>query len=149
MGGLISISRPNMLLLSLLIPFLTFTIKVTTAKEDTWLLLHWRVTRKALELPVLFSFSFSSVFLEGLTKVIWVISFYFCFRSVWSIWDLLTWFSYAFKSRALEITGMADISDSISNLALQQLKNILSPILQCIWAPNLLRKWLTMSDSYQ
>ena len=97
MGGLISISRPNMLLLSLLIPFLTFTIKVTTAKEDTWLLLHWRVTWKALELPVLLSFSFSSVFLDGLTKVIWVISFYFCFRSVWSIWDLLTWFSICFQ----------------------------------------------------
>ena len=59
------------------------------------------VTQKALQLPVLFlffSFFFSSLFLDGLTKAVCVFFFYCCFKCMWPISDLLTWYTIHFNT---------------------------------------------------
>ena len=61
-------------------------------------LLRLSVTPKALQLSFYFFFSFSSVLLDGLTKVICVFFFYFSFRIMWPISDLLTSYAVCFQA---------------------------------------------------
>ena len=53
---------------------------------------------KLLQLSFYFFFSFSSVLLDGLTKVICVFFFYFSFRIMWPISDLLTSYAVCFQA---------------------------------------------------
>lgn len=51
---------------------------------------------------MLFFSSFSSVFLDRLTRVVCVFLYYFCSMRVWLISDLLTWYSTCFQACTLE-----------------------------------------------
>ena len=64
--------------------FIAFTCNAKNF-EIAFLILRLRVTQNALQLPFFFSalFFFSTVFLDGLTKVFCVFSVSYCFRHVW------------------------------------------------------------------
>ena len=78
--------------------------------------------RKALQLPCYFFFSFLSVFLDELVKVVYEVFFYCFFRHVWLISDLLKWYVVCFHSMCFSHTKDLSKHAEFCTLTLQTLK---------------------------
>lgn len=95
------------------------TVSLFTPVSVHWLL-HLRVTQKTLQLPFFFfCFSFLSLSLDGLAKVVGIFFFYYSFKRLWPGSVLLIWHAVWFQA-----TSSRDSTESIWNLAFQPLKTL-------------------------
>lgn len=106
------------------------TVSLFTPVSVHWLL-HLRVMQKTLQLPFFFfCFSFLSLSLDGLAKVVGIFFFYYSFKRLWPGSVLLIWHAVWFQATSsrdwIESIWIEKLNwtESIWDLAFQPLKTL-------------------------
>ena len=116
----------------------TFTYNAKCSSIAFVSFLRFPVTQNALKLPFFFFFSFFilSVPSDGLTKAVFLYFNYFWFMCVWPISDLITWYALCFQAFQKKNSNGGFKQDCVE-FCFPNTKNIISPLPQCLWSPNL------------